>query len=315
MDAQLLDCYEHELILAICRKVDGIGEQTARRLAGHFGRFRALVAADRQQLAALRNESGSRRLLGEATIEGLLGILRSYDDVVDGDIRIAWAFHIGRVFFEKQLAGVRAMRLQDLDVNPLLARILNLRRPRDIIRFNLYQSVTRSIVTSWGRAVERMLKFSGCELGPIDVGTKGNRLDLKKLREDGTHYFQIKSGPNTMNVGMVESLNQAIDAIEAPGVHLHLGMSYGRPDRISQQILKNLRGGEARTKTGRALWNFIAEEQDYHKAVMDVLGKAALETDQASFDELMKEKIQAFSEEWEASHPGRSADDVLDDYL
>jgi len=64
--------------------------------------------------------------------------------------------------------------------------------------------------------VEKICKVAGAEEIPEkeQIDMTGKSFDLKKEVKSKTYYIQVKSGSNTMNVGMVNSLNDAIESVE-----------------------------------------------------------------------------------------------------
>ena len=78
------------------------------------------------------------------------------------------------------------LELDKIDINPFLAKALSLKTADEIISFNVYQSVTRSIVTSWGMMVENFLIYAGSEKNREKFTTKeGANPDIKnKLLKD-----------------------------------------------------------------------------------------------------------------------------------
>lgn len=312
MRKDLLTQYEKDLIHEISLTSDGIGSTKAGFIAEHFEDVQAFLKADAKELATLVNAKKSP-VLNDAQVKALM---LTKAEVKQGlNIQETWVYFLSKAFIRDQVNTVQSMSFEDLDINPLLAKVLALSDPKDIIRFNLYQSITRSIVTSWGMRVEKILKYSGCELENTNMGVKGRKADLKKIIGDKVHYLQIKSGPNTMNVNMVESLNDVIDEIEKKGYFGLLGMTYGRRERISNQILGNLKDAKNHTKIGRELWDFISETCDYHKKVITVIDSATQKELKASFIQLIENKINDFTKVWEQKFSGRQINEVLEEYM
>lgn len=266
--------YEKELIAIICCTAEGIGPTTAGAIAEHFESLQDFLSADRNKFLNIKNAKG-RQILSDEKISKLVSCKK---EIVSGrSISETWVYFLSRCFIRNQVDTLNAMVFDDLDINPFLAKALDLHTPEDIIRFNMYQSVTRSVVTSWGSLVEKMIKYSGCEPETIKIGIKGREPDLVKIVGGKTYCFQIKSGPNTMNVDMVESLNRVMEELEKKGYIGLLGMTYGRREKISGQIIGNLHNAETRTKIGRELWDFISESVNYHKKVIQIIELATKE--------------------------------------
>jgi hypothetical protein len=233
-------------------------------------------------------------------------------------IQETWVFYIGREFLKSQVKMVSALRFDDFDINPLLAKALNLDTPKKIIAFNVYQTITRSVVTSWGDTVELIARFVGCKDNDYIIeGKTGTNFDLVKGIGGTDYYIQIKSGPNTMNVGMVTSLNETIERLERekPGSKGILGMTYGTRGRISNQILGNLKESDQRMKIGRELWDFIREKENYHKELFKLLDESSKGLLEKSFIELIESKISEFEEHWKSDFNSLSMDEVLEKYI
>jgi hypothetical protein len=305
-----------ELIIRLCVSVKGVGKATAGAIASDFsGDLQAFLNSDALRLSQIRTSSG-KQLLNDGMVTG---ILTAKEPIPHGlSIQETWVFYLGRQFLKAQVSMVLALTFQDFDINPLLAKALNLDSPRKVIAFNVYQTVTRSVVTSWGDTVEQIAKFVGCKDNDFIIeGKTGTNFDLMKNLGGTDYYIQIKSGPNTMNVGMVTSLNEAIQKIETTKPHAKgiLGMTYGTRNRISNQILGNLKDANNRMKVGRELWDFISEKTDFHNDLFRLLDNSSKGLLDKSFIELIESKITEFEEYWKTNFEGLTVDKVLEKYI
>jgi len=304
--------YEKELIYEICCTIKGVGGTTAGAVAEYFSSLSDFLGSGRRELKKIVNAK-KNSILSDDRIDLTMSVK---SEIVKGtSIPETWVFFLAKSFIRSQVKMLAEMEFTDLDINPLLAKALDLRDPKDIIRFNMYQSVTRSIVTSWGSTVEKMLKYSGCESEKIKVGIKGREPDIVKKIGEKTYCFQVKSGPNTMNVDMVESLNKVIEELEKKGCIGMLGMTYGKRSKISQQILGNLNNAVAITKIGRELWDFIAECTDYHKKLIKIIESATRQELKKSFIDIIEAKIDTFSTEWKTRYKGMDVNLALEEYM
>lgn len=305
-----------ELIIRIAKKADGIGSAGAGAIASDFsGDLQAFLTADAERFGKIKSSSG-RSVLKPAQIEA---ITREASLIPKGlPLQETWVFYLGREFLRSQVAMVSQLSLDSFDINPLLAKALNFDTPKKVIAFNVYQTVTRSVVTSWGDVVEEIAKFSGCrDNDEVIEGKTGTNFDLIKELDGIDYYIQVKSGPNTMNVGMVTSLNEAIKHIEgkkstARGI---LGMTYGTRSRISAQILGNLADAETRMKVGREFWDFISEKKDFHKDLFRLLELSSSDILKDSFIELIEAKVSELEASWKTKYPGATLNDLLEGYL
>ncbi len=305
-----------ELIIRICSQLKGVGKATAGAVASDFeGNLQEFLNSDATRLSQIKKSNGQELLTEEQIIN-----LITEKALLPKDLTIqeTWVFHLGREFLKSQIKMVLSLSVQDFDINPLLAKALSLDTPRKVISFNVYQTITRSVVTSWGVVVEEIAKFVGCKDNDFIIeGKTGTNFDLVKGIDGVDYYIQIKSGPNTMNVGMVTSLNEAIEKLEAgkPNSQGILGMTYGTRDRISNQILGNLKNSDKKMKIGRELWDFISEKEDFHKRLFELLDISSKGLLEKSFIELIESKITEFETYWNENYKDMSIDEVLEKYI
>jgi len=305
-----------EFIIRLSKNVKGVGNATAGAIASDFnGNLQEFLTSNNNRLLKIKTTSG-KSLLSEDQIDSLLGEIKNIPKGME--LQETWVFYIGREFLKSQVKMVNTLGFADFDINPLLAKALNLDTPRKVIAFNVYQTITRSVVTSWGDAVELIAKFVGCKDNDYIIeGKTGTNFDLEKSIEGTDYYIQIKSGPNTMNVGMVTSLNETIEKLERekPGSKGILGMTYGKRERISNQILGNLKDADQRMKIGRELWDFIREKEGYHKELFKLLDESSKGLLDKSFIELIEAKISEFEEHWKTNFSTLSINEVLEKYI
>ncbi len=305
-----------EFIIKLAQKVKGIGGAIAGSLATDFeGDLEGFLNADIERFTRIKKSNRQAILTPEQTIE-LIEIKQIYPK--GKSIQEIWVFHLGREFLKSQVDMVTSLSFEDFDINPLLAKALNLDTARKVIAFNVYQTITRSVVTSWGDTVQSIAKFAGCKDNDyILEGKTGMNFDLVKSIGNVDHYIQVKSGPNTMNVGMVTSLNEAIEKIEGekPRSKGMLGMTYGTKKRISAQIMGNLKNANDRMLIGRELWDFISEKKDFHKDLFTLLDQSSQGILNKSFIELIEAKIEELEDTWKSKFPSLSVDEVLEKYI
>ncbi len=303
------------LIMKIARSVNGVGTATAGMIAADFeGNLQEFLAADIARLSQIKN-SKDKQVLSTEQIDELIKSKAPLPQRLS--LEESWVFYLGREFLKSQVEMLVQLKFENLDINPLLAKGLNLDTPEKIIVFNLYQTITRSVVTSWGDTVESIAKFTGCKDNDYIIkDKKGTNFDLMKSIKNVDYYIQIKSGPNSMNVGMVTSLGEAISELERerPGAKGLLGITYGTKDRLSDQI-GHLRGGKEKILIGRDFWDFISEKKDFYKDLFNILDNSSTGILNKSFIELIDEKIKEFKGYWENKYKGLSVEQVLERYI
>ncbi len=311
------DKNSEELIVELVKKANGVGKGKANALAQFLENdWDDFLTADASKLAQLETGKGRQILTGEQIGE-ILQIKMEFQPFQQ-DVRSAWIYHIGKEFLESQIKMLQSIQLSNLDINPLLMKVLNFKTSREILAFNLYQTVTRSIVTSWGSAVENLLVRCGAEKFTGQARTRtGRKPDIEKTVNGRNNYIQVKSGPNTMNIDMVNSLNEVIEEYRSnePDAKFLLGMTYGREERISSQIRGTLNDFENSTLIGRQLWDFVSETNDFYVILFEILDRSSRSITSKSFSEQLEERLDCLVKEWQDRFNGKTIDDALDDYI
>lgn len=110
-------------------------------------------------------------------------------------------------FVNRQLQMIEHLELNTLNVNPILAGALNLNNETDLIRYYVYQSISRSVVTSVGFLVQNLILYSSEYVhdGKEDELGEQTKWDVvvEKIGEIKA-YLEIKSGTNDINEYVTE---------------------------------------------------------------------------------------------------------------
>lgn len=305
--------HEKELIELICLKVNKIGKTLASYITENFDTLDEFLNADSKEFEQITDRKNRPKLKPEQITD----ILKEKKDIPKKlSVRETAFFVLAKHFLEGNVNNLQKLKLDSMDINPFLAKALGLKSSKEIISFNVYQAVTRSIVTSWGMMVENFLIFAGSEKNKEKFTNKeGSNPDLKKKTKNGIEYFQIKSGPNTMNVSMVNSLNDVFEVLNNKNLKGYLGMTYGKRKGISPQIKSNLNDFENVTLIGKELWDHISEEKNYHKKVIKAMTTATNGMLEKSFIEMIDDKILEIEKEWRKKFSDKKLENIFDDYL
>ena len=328
----LYEEYEKDLIRYALSKIPGIGKMTAAFFAEDLGSIEEFLNADRTYFMTRKNRSRRKILSSKVNIDDILKIqdkIRKYKDYIMNafgrdDVRLIYIAFLVEDIVQSIKDNILKLRLNGLDINPYLVFILNMSL-EEMLKFFTYQTIGRSVVTAWGTYIEKILKVSGCELEiPPEIKDKvkqivgkGRQPDLYKIiNEDKKFALQIKRGPNSMNIDMVDSFKEVKEKFENnfEGWKLLLGLTYGNWNRISSQIKSNLKKEDI--KIGRELWAFISEDQDFYKdvfVILDYLAKtlSGLEDDSKSLIDLIEDKYKEFVKEWKKTFGDRDYREVL----
>ena len=155
-----------------------------------------------------------------------------------------------------------------------------------------------------------------------------------KIKDNQLYLIQVKSGPNTMNVEMVEGLNKAMNIMESSNIEKInqylsaqgyneiksvisiLGMTYGNRSKISTQIKSNLTNFDTKVKIGHELWDFISEEKDYSNVLLNIIDKASQFFTPASnnLSKIITEKVDEIYKTWQEKYEEQNIHDILKKY-
>lgn len=293
---ELMSDQEHEYLMAVLTDIDGVGKKTATDIISLRDSFAAFESVGTEALTEVSH-------LGDDSAKRVVQQLQRVD--FDKDISILEIERVLRKFLDRQYELLNNITLDKLDINVLLVKALGFTTVEEVIEFYLYQRITRSATTAWGTEVEKIVLAAGTEKIPHDenVSVGGKKFDMKKETDETAYYIQLKSGPNTMNVGMVNSLNEMIARIEeqhtdATGM---LGMTYGTKEQISNQIKGNLDAFEQKALIGADFWEFISEERGYFTeliAVIDTISEQFESRYERTYFDLAEKKEQELQAEW-----------------
>ena len=267
----------HEMLAFVLKNDAGLTPGRARSLASHFSDINDFMEVSKEELLNIRGIKGKRtlNLTGEQADE----ILRVRETgYIDPGVGVSQNFlaAISRAFTKRQLNMIRSLSLENLNPNPFLIKTLNLHTPLEVVRVNVYMAATRSIVTSMGFFVERLLLSSSDDL---EKGPTGSGWDIIKTdRKSKKHWIQVKSGPNDMDKDQIVYWTQKIQEKIDQGDSAYIGITYGKRtnETVTFGIMKQLLPDwKMRTLIGRELWDFINDDPEYHTKLFDTLRRAA----------------------------------------
>ena len=304
---------QYSYIEDILMEIDGIGKSTAARIISTKNSFRELQRIVDDDISDIRGITNKKS-------DKIVGKINDID--FDKTIEALYTEKILKNFLDSQYKKVENVKLDDLDINVLLIKALGFTTVEETIEFYIYQRITRSAVTSWGQgALEDICLISGAEEVPrsenVDVG--GKRFDMKHEKGGKTYYIQLKSGPNTMNIGMVDSLNKMIKKIEQqnPNSVGMLGMTYGDRSQVSSQITGNLNNFDEKSAIGSEFWEFLTEQEDYFSELISIISGLSEEYEDRyanDYLDLVEKKKQELIKQWKQQY-GTDTDGTLDDFI
>lgn len=268
----------HELLAFVLEKEVGLPASKSRSFASHFAELEEFFNLQAETLRnGISSISGKRALkFTPDEIDRILAFTSS--GKLSRQLTIAENFlaSICRDFTRRQLTMVDNLTLEKIHPNPFLIRALNLDTPAEVVRLNVYMAATRSIVTSMGFFIEKLL-ISCSETAESPPGKSG--WDAIKTTSDGDRcWIQVKSGPNDMDKDQIvywaDKIQQKINA----GDRAYIGIAYGKRTNktvtfgLLKQLLPN---SEMSTLIGRELWDFVSEDPDFTVNLFEVLRQSA----------------------------------------
>lgn len=171
--------------------------------------------------------------------------------------------------------------IDTFNANPLLCTALNFKTPEEFVRYNAYQAIGRSIVTSMGFLVQNLLLYSNEYIFDGKDYKEGEKtkfdLVIDRLGEVKS-FLEIKSGFNDMDAGQVKHYADEIKLVEASGNRGYIGITYGRKDdnTVTAGLLKTyVPNWEEKTLVGKELWDFISDNENYHTLLIESIDNVA----------------------------------------
>jgi len=185
------------------------------------------------------------------------------------DVRESWIKYFAHSFVLRQDTNISAISLEDLEMNPIMIRAFNLDTPKKLLDFFVGALFYRSVVTSMGNFLESMLSHGH---DGVRSGKTKEWYDVVKEKEGITYPIQVKSGPNNIDKDqMKEAFNEKFNRDENETFKPKLGWLYGSRERGSMSFThakQYLDKWEERLLIGPELWNFVADEENFHKKVI-----------------------------------------------
>lgn len=250
-------------------------------IAGNFSTIEGFKSASISDLNGLRTIEGERcfRPLTPKEENAII----SFQSEVDPGIGIVRNFIkiLTKEFVVKQIAMLSSISIETFNANPILCTALNLKTPEEFVRYNAYQAIGRSIVTSMGFLVQNLLLYSNEFIFDGKNYEEGGRtkwdLVIDRLGEVKS-FLEIKSGFNDMDAAQVKHYGEEIRRVEKDGHRGYIGITYGKKAEttVTAGLLKTyLNDWEQKTLVGKELWDFISGNENYHTVLVETIDKVA----------------------------------------
>lgn len=279
-------------------------------IAAHFSTLRGFKEATIEAINNLKSLEGDRYFRPLTSKE--IKAIKDYQAEIELDKSIIQNFIkiLTKKFVNKQITMLSEITIDSFNANPILCTALNLKTPEEFVRYNAYQSIGRSIVTSMGFLVQDLLLYSNeyvFDGKGYDEGDK-TKFDLviDRLGEVKS-FLEIKSGFNDMDAGQVKHYADEIKIVEQAGNKGFIGITYGKKNdnTVTAGLLKTyVPDWEEKTLVGKELWDYISENENYHTILIDSIDSVANTTLQnvsivQKIEERIEELIMVFNEKYD----------------
>lgn len=205
-------------------------------------------------------------------------------------------------FLFSRIKADRKLKIEDLDINPFLIRILSKEMGLDnseaIVKWLVSQRLERGFVTSFGIALQNAAKV-------FSEGTGVEGADILKTKNGRHFHIQVKSGPNTVPKDLGVRIAQLLRSAQRrnKGSLILYGMCYGSKSQVSNIVRKYVgEEGGVDWISGRDFWEFISGEYDCIDDLYEIaakVGETFKDPGGHSLSEVIQEKIISLTKEFE----------------
>jgi len=272
----MVEIDDRKVIAAALEVYGGFSKNRADRISGYFYDLKEFLNVTEDQLYNNIRTPSNRKILDKNDIDIIINTAKSgifYKGYTTLEIYI---YIISSKYVNNWIKIVNGLKLEDLNINPLLVTSLNLNTPKELIEFSVYASAIRSVVTSMGYLVENFLLATS-----KDVEKPEKTWDIIKTDQNGKRYYiQVKSGPNDMDYDQIRTWAKEIENVEKEGNKGYIGITYGKRDNktVTFSLLEQyLKDWENKTLIGRELWEFLSGDKNFIDRVISTLRKVALD--------------------------------------
>lgn len=205
-------------------------------------------------------------------------------------------------FLSNRCQTIRRLKIEDLDINPFMLRVLakqlNLNDSRSILTWLVNQRLERGTVTSFGVALQAAAKI-------FSEGTGVEGADILKTKGDTHFHIQIKSGPNTIpkDLGVrIAQLLRSAQRRNVGSVALY-GMCYGNKARVSSIVRKYVQQeGGVDWISGREFWEFLSDHPNCIEEIYQIaaeVGRDFTDSEEKSLSEILETKTKELIRDFE----------------
>lgn len=199
------------------------------------------------------------------------------------------------------------MLVDEAAINPFLAKALGIDDFDSLARFYVYQRVGRSVVTSFGTTIEKLIEA-------LSGGKEGKWWDVVTSINGVTYYMSVKSGPRDMDKDQVQHFARMVRQLSTqdPKAVAVIAMGYGKKPLgpIAPTLQNEGLNPNKHTLTGKQLYDKITGQKDYHKKLLNTTSSIAIQALQGrKFIQIIENKVKEISNDFRKKY--KTVDDLL----
>ncbi|MEO0096188.1 MAG: PmeII family type II restriction endonuclease [candidate division WOR-3 bacterium] len=220
-------------------------------------------------------------------------------------------------FIKNRINTIRSLRIEDLNINPFLIRILSnemgLNDAGSIVKWLVSQRLERGTVTSFGIALQEAAKV-------FSEGTGVEGADILKTKHGRHYHIQVKSGPNTIPKDLGIRISQLLRSAQRRnrGSVALFGMCYGSKQQVSSIVKQYVeQEGGINWITGQEFWEFISDAPNCIEEIYEIAAKVGEEfrdTQGQTLSEILNAKINELQKQFEELY-GKSGNSMWNNLL
>jgi len=255
------------------KEIDGIGGKKSDRISIYFETINDFKNANYlvfQNIQYFHNGITKTVPINNEQLDKIKLIQNNINE--NDSLIILYADLVIREFLNNIQKNIADLSLDNINCNPFLGAALKLsENPEKFFKFNAWSSIQRSIVTSFGSTVEKLLLYCNSDIEKGSSPDGGEKWDLLKNINGINHWLEIKSGTNDMDKTQVERYKNKMERAEERGDVALFGFSYGRIERstVTLGLLSSyIENWEQKVKIGGDLWDFLSGQDQYADTLM-----------------------------------------------
>jgi len=174
---------------AVLEKEGGFSRYKARSVSAQFSTLGTFYGADFKNIKLVRGGDRTEIVLSDRDRDGAQRVKKYIRP--ETTPREHWVRFAAERLIRKMAGGMQGMDLEKINVDPFLIKALNLKTPREVVKFGVYQAVSRSVAAGAEAPPGCSADGGGARIG------KGKRYDVVEEMMDLARRMQAGSGPGS----------------------------------------------------------------------------------------------------------------------